>query len=132
MNQTSATWPTLLPPTAPSLRSHLDVSVLGSQKSTNRELAKLCIYISYDEGATWPVRGLPKDQSGDKGVVASTEAALSIEPVNRSETFFLRTTQEAKQLFEHIGKPTHRRHRRYLLRQYRRAKYYLSDPLTWH
>jgi D-psicose/D-tagatose/L-ribulose 3-epimerase len=38
-------------------------------------------------------------------VLASTDTILSIEPVNRSETFFLRTAQEAKQLCERIGNP---------------------------
>jgi D-psicose/D-tagatose/L-ribulose 3-epimerase len=38
-------------------------------------------------------------------VLDSTGVTLSIEPVNRSETFFLRTAQEAKCLCERIGNP---------------------------
>ena len=40
-----------------------------------------------------------------EGVLDSTDTTLSIEPVNRSETFFLRTALEAKRLCEHIGNP---------------------------
>lgn len=38
-------------------------------------------------------------------VLDKTDTTLSIEPVNRSETFFLRTAEEAKQLCERIGNP---------------------------
>ena len=40
-----------------------------------------------------------------ESVLDSTDMTLSLEPVNRSETFFLRTAQEAKQLCERIGNP---------------------------
>jgi D-psicose/D-tagatose/L-ribulose 3-epimerase len=40
-----------------------------------------------------------------EGVLDSTDTTISIEPVNRSETFFLRTAQEAKCLCERIGNP---------------------------
>jgi len=40
-----------------------------------------------------------------EGVLESTNITLSIEPVNRSETFFLRTASEAKRLCERIGNP---------------------------
>jgi D-psicose/D-tagatose/L-ribulose 3-epimerase len=40
-----------------------------------------------------------------EGVLESTNTTLSIEPVNRSETFFLRTALEAKRLCECIGNP---------------------------
>ena len=39
------------------------------------------------------------------GVLDANDMTLSIEPVNRSETFFLRTAAEAKQLCESIGNP---------------------------
>jgi D-psicose/D-tagatose/L-ribulose 3-epimerase len=38
-------------------------------------------------------------------VLDANDMTLSIEPVNRSETFFLRTAAEAKQLCESIGNP---------------------------
>ena len=38
-----------------------------------------------------------------ENVLESNDMTLSIEPVNRSETFFLRTAQEAKHLCERIG-----------------------------
>ena len=38
-------------------------------------------------------------------VLDATDIVLSLEPVNRSETFFLRTAAEAKQLCEQIGNP---------------------------
>jgi D-psicose/D-tagatose/L-ribulose 3-epimerase len=40
-----------------------------------------------------------------ESVLDSTDMTLSIEPVNRSETFFLRTAQEGMQLCERIGNP---------------------------
>ena len=40
-----------------------------------------------------------------ESVLDSTDMTLCIEPVNRSETFFLRTAQEAKHLCESIGNP---------------------------
>lgn len=40
-----------------------------------------------------------------EAVLDSTDTTLSIEPVNRSETFFLRTALEAKRLCERIGNP---------------------------
>jgi D-psicose/D-tagatose/L-ribulose 3-epimerase len=38
-----------------------------------------------------------------ENVLESNDMTFSIEPVNRSETFFLRTAQEAKHLCERIG-----------------------------
>lgn len=38
-------------------------------------------------------------------VLEANDITLSIEPVNRSETFFLRTAAEAKQLCESVGNP---------------------------
>jgi D-psicose/D-tagatose/L-ribulose 3-epimerase len=38
-------------------------------------------------------------------ILEANDMTLSIEPVNRSETFFLRTAAEAKQLCESIGNP---------------------------
>jgi D-psicose/D-tagatose/L-ribulose 3-epimerase len=40
-----------------------------------------------------------------EGVLDANDMTLSIEPVNRSETFFLRTAAEALQLCESIGNP---------------------------
>jgi D-psicose/D-tagatose/L-ribulose 3-epimerase len=40
-----------------------------------------------------------------ENVLDATDMTLCIEPVNRSETFFLRTAQEAKYLCERIGNP---------------------------
>lgn len=40
-----------------------------------------------------------------EGVLDANDMTLSIEPVNRSETFFLRTAAEAKRLCELIGNP---------------------------
>lgn len=50
---------------------------------------------------SWAVEAFRRLES----VLDSTDMTLSIEPVNRSETFFLRTAQEAKQLCERIGNP---------------------------
>lgn len=40
-----------------------------------------------------------------ESVLDTTDMTLSIEPVNRSETFFLRTAADAKELCESIGNP---------------------------
>ena len=45
-----------------------DVAKLGPQRSTDRELAKLCICISYDDGKTWPTRRILTDERGDHGL----------------------------------------------------------------
>lgn len=49
----------------------------------------------------WAVEAFRRLES----VLDSSDVTLSIEPVNRSETFFLRTAQEAKHLCERIGNP---------------------------
>jgi D-psicose/D-tagatose/L-ribulose 3-epimerase len=49
----------------------------------------------------WAVEAFQSLQS----VLESADITLSIEPVNRSETFFLRTAKEAKYLCECIGNP---------------------------
>lgn len=50
---------------------------------------------------SWAVEAFQRLES----VLDSTGMTLCIEPVNRSETFFLRTAQEAKHLCECIGNP---------------------------
>lgn len=70
-----------------------DVSALGPQKSTDRELAKLCICISYDDGATWPVRRLLTDESGDKGVIGMSNGRIYMGPGNSEPTAYVSMTQ---------------------------------------
>lgn len=50
---------------------------------------------------SWAVEAFQRLES----VLDATDMTLSIEPVNRSETFFLRTAADAKQLCEQIGNP---------------------------
>lgn len=50
---------------------------------------------------SWAVEAFQSLES----ILEATDMTLSIEPVNRSETFFLRTAAEAKQLCESIGNP---------------------------
>jgi D-psicose/D-tagatose/L-ribulose 3-epimerase len=50
---------------------------------------------------SWAVEAFQKLED----VLDANDMTLSIEPVNRSETFFLRTADEAKQLCESIGNP---------------------------
>lgn len=54
-----------------------------------------------EEEWSWAVEAFRRLES----VLDSTDLTLCIEPVNRSETFFLRTAQEAKYLCECIGNP---------------------------
>lgn len=50
---------------------------------------------------SWAVEAFQSLES----ILDTTDMTLSIEPVNRSETFFLRTAADAKQLCELIGNP---------------------------
>lgn len=57
-----------------------DVAHLGPQTSTDRELAKLCICISYDEGMTWPVRRVLSNETGDRGITGMSNGRVYLGP----------------------------------------------------
>ncbi|AFL87470.1 hypothetical protein Terro_1154 [Terriglobus roseus DSM 18391] len=57
-----------------------DVSQLGPQRATDRELAKLCICISYDEGMTWPVRRVLSNEKTDCGVTGMSHGRVYLGP----------------------------------------------------
>ena len=65
------------------------------------------------------------------GVVLDThQVTLSIEPINRSETFFLNTCADAKALCEDYQSSPHRRKHRYISRQYRGEKHRGRSPIS--
>jgi formylglycine-generating enzyme len=84
-----------------------DISTLGPQKSTDRELAKLCICISYDDGATWPVRRLLTDESGDQGVIGMSHARIYMGPGNSEPTAYVSMTQTRNGLIHVISSMNH-------------------------
>lgn len=53
-----------------------DVSELQPGKKTDRELAKLIVAISYDDGKTWPVRRLLTDGNDDHGVTGISNGRI--------------------------------------------------------
>ncbi|HEY9137704.1 MAG TPA: SUMF1/EgtB/PvdO family nonheme iron enzyme, partial [Terriglobus sp.] len=57
-----------------------DISRLGSQQATDRELAKLCICVSYDEGKTWPVRRVLSNETGDRGITGMSNGRVYLGP----------------------------------------------------
>ena len=101
------------------------ISPDGSTRRRSIEHLKRCIYASAAMGAKLlggplfaPIGYLPEHRPTEeewawaveafrslREVLESTGVTLSLEPVNRSETFFLRTAAEAARLCEAIGDP---------------------------
>jgi formylglycine-generating enzyme required for sulfatase activity len=84
-----------------------DVSALGPQKSTDRELAKLCVCISYDDGATWPVRRLMTDENGDKGVIGMSNGRIYMGPGNSEPTAYVSMTQTRNGVIHVLSSMSH-------------------------
>jgi hypothetical protein len=84
-----------------------DVGTLGPQKGTDRELAKLCICISYDDGTTWPVRRLLTDESGDKGVIGMSNGRIYMGPGNSEPTAYVSLTQARNGVIHVISSMNH-------------------------
>ncbi len=70
-----------------------DVSKLEAHKDTDRELAKLCICISYDDGLTWPVRRILSDDAGDHGVTGMSNGRIYMGPGNSEPTGYVSLVQ---------------------------------------
>jgi formylglycine-generating enzyme len=84
-----------------------DVANLGPQKSTDRELAKLAICISYDDGKTWPARRLLTDGQPDHGVPGISNGRVYMGPGNAEPTGYVTITQARNGVIHVISSVNH-------------------------
>jgi len=84
-----------------------DINTLGPQAKTDRELAKLCIAISYDEGKTWPVRRLLSDTKRDHGVAGISNARIYMGPGTAEPTGYVSICQSRNGVINVISSANH-------------------------
>ena len=84
-----------------------DPADVGPQKKTDRELAKLCICLSYDEGKTWPVRRILTDGKGDHGVTGMSNGRIYMGPGNAEPTGYVTLTQARNGLIHVVSSMNH-------------------------
>jgi formylglycine-generating enzyme required for sulfatase activity len=84
-----------------------DVAKLSGQQATDRELAKLCICISYDDGKTWPVRRILTDERGDHGVTGMSYGRIYMGPGNGEPTAYVTITQARNGVIHVVSSMNH-------------------------
>ncbi|HZQ43998.1 MAG TPA: SUMF1/EgtB/PvdO family nonheme iron enzyme [Acidobacteriaceae bacterium] len=84
-----------------------DLSDVGPQKKTDRELAKLCICLSYDEGKTWPVRRILTDDKPDHGITGMSNGRIYMGPGNAEPTGYVTLTQARNGLIHVVSSMDH-------------------------
>lgn len=84
-----------------------DIDMLGPHRATDRELAKLCICISYDDGLTWPVRRLLTNSEGDKGIIGMSNGRIYMGPGNSEPTGYVSMTQARNGLIHVVSSMNH-------------------------
>ncbi len=84
-----------------------DVATLGPQRNTDRELAKLCACVSYDDGKTWPVRRLLTDDSGDRGFIGMSGGRVYLGPGNAEPTGYCTVTQARNGVIHAVSSMNH-------------------------
>jgi len=84
-----------------------DVEHLGKQAKTDRELAKLCICISYDDGKTWPVRRILSNETQDRGVTGMSNGRVYLGPGNSEPTGYVTITQARNGLIHVVSSMNH-------------------------
>ena len=84
-----------------------NVAQLGPQQKTDRELAKLCICISYDDGKTWPVRRILTYETGDHGITAMSNGRIYMGPGNSEPTAYVSLTQARNGIIHVISSMNH-------------------------
>jgi sulfatase modifying factor 1 len=84
-----------------------DVSHLRPEQPTDRELAKLCICISYDDGKTWPVRRILTDETGDRGVTGMSNSRIYMGPGSGEPTAYVTLTQARNGLIHVVSSVNH-------------------------
>ncbi len=80
---------------------------LGPQRNTDRELAKLCACVSYDDGKTWPVRRLLTDDSGDRGFIGMSGGRVYLGPGNAEPTGYCTVTQARNGVIHAVSSMNH-------------------------
>jgi hypothetical protein len=84
-----------------------DITELQPAKKTDRELAKLIVAVSYDDGKTWPVRRLLNDDSGDHGVAGISNARIYMGPGAAEPTGYVSVTQARNGVIHAISSMNH-------------------------
>ncbi len=84
-----------------------DPSDVGPQQKTDRELAKLCVCLSYDEGKTWPVRRILTDGKPDHGVTGMSGGRIYMGPGNAEPTGYVTLTQARNGLIHVVSSMNH-------------------------
>jgi len=84
-----------------------DVSELKPQQKTDRELAKLCVCISYDDGTTWPDRRILTDGKGDHGVTSMSNGRIYMGPGASEPVGYVTITQARNGVIHVISSMNH-------------------------
>ena len=84
-----------------------DVSTLEPAKKTDRELAKLIVAVSYDDGQTWPERRLLTDGRGDHGITGISNARIYMGPGAAEPTGYVSITQARNGVIHVISSMNH-------------------------
>ncbi len=84
-----------------------DVSNLQAAKKTDRELAKLIVAVSYDDGKTWPVRRLLNDDNGDHGITGISNSRIYMGPGTAEPTGYVSVTQARNGVIHVISSMNH-------------------------
>lgn len=84
-----------------------DVSSLEAAKKTDRELAKLMVAVSYDDGQTWPERRLLTDGKGDHGITGISNARVYMGPGAAEPTGYVSITQARNRVIHVISSMNH-------------------------
>ena len=84
-----------------------DVSTLEPAKKTDRELAKLIVAVSYDDGQTWPDRRLLTDGNGDHGIAGISNARVYMGPGAAEPTGYVSITQARNGVIHVISSMNH-------------------------
>jgi formylglycine-generating enzyme required for sulfatase activity len=80
---------------------------LKAQQRTDRELAKLCVMVSYDDGKTWPVRRLLTDDKDDRGVTGMSYGRVYMGPGAAEPTGYVTVTQARNGVIHVISSMNH-------------------------
>jgi formylglycine-generating enzyme len=84
-----------------------DVSTLEPAKKTDRELAKLIVAVSYDDGQTWPDRRLLTDGKGDHGITGISNARVYMGAGTAEPTGYVSITQARNGVIHVISSMNH-------------------------
>ena len=84
-----------------------DVSTLEPAKKTDRELAKLIVAVSYDDGQTWPDRRLLTDGNGDHGIAGISNARVYMGLGAAEPTGYVSITQARNGVIHVISSMNH-------------------------